>query len=102
MDDGIPKYRKKRGRKPPKKADHKHEYEPVIFEYTFEGVGYCAGSRCKTCGKLRLGFPVGYDRPGGRKLPMFGHFPLEDYSDLALVRVKDILTRELEAYPPVV
>lgn len=65
----VPKYRKKSAKKPPKKANHKHTYERVIFrylnpqcffypEYGFVGdYSYSAGSRCTVCGRLEHGFP---------------------------------------------
>lgn len=67
----IPRYRKKAAKKTPKKANHKHEYEPVILSYindnaifdTAQGFiaqrDYVAGSRCTVCGKLAYGFPTG-------------------------------------------
>ena len=67
----IPRYRKKSQKRPPKKADHKHEYEPVILSYIAEHGdfskergfipmrSFCAGSRCTICGRLNHGFPDG-------------------------------------------
>lgn len=69
----APKYRKKSKKKTPKKANHKHEWEPVILEYynknrDFDrergfvgGRDFCRGSRCVICQKLALGFPDGVD-----------------------------------------
>lgn len=71
----IPRYRKKSQKTPPKKADHKHEYEPVIFRYFnkyswfsrergFTGdYDYAAGQRCTVCGRLEHGFPDGSHGP---------------------------------------
>lgn len=67
----IPKYRKKAAKKTPKKADHKHEYEPVILSYIDRNAFFsrergfvaarqwCAGQRCTICGRLEHGFPDG-------------------------------------------
>lgn len=64
IDDEVARHRKKA-----KKANHKHEFEPVILKYfnkqlTFSktngfvgGIDYNRGSRCKICGLLRHGFP---------------------------------------------
>lgn len=46
-------YRKKRGKRPPKKSDHKHEYEEVIgilkdFDMPMPS------KRCKICGKTEI------------------------------------------------
>lgn len=62
MMNDIPKYRKKSTVKPPKKAKHKHVYEPCLFEQLLEW--YCKpherktnktrlrfGSYCPICGK---------------------------------------------------
>lgn len=108
MDDDIPRYRKKRGGKPPKKANHKHEYEPVVFEYMnkykkltrengfVEGTDYCAGSKCKVCGRLQYGFPKGYYKAHPPQVTVFGSLVVEDYPDLPVVKVKDIWSKDLE------
>lgn len=58
------KYRKKSRRKSPKKANHKHEFQPCVFEY--EGVEFNSihgiiptsehqfsmGGYCRICGKI--------------------------------------------------
>ena len=61
MED-IPKYRKKSQKKPPKKADHKHEwancvYETDTFGYSKEKGFYkttelTVGKYCPICGKI--------------------------------------------------
>lgn len=67
----IPRHRKKAAKKTPKKADHKHEYEPVVLSYInrnafFSGErgfvparDWAAGRRCILCGRLEHGFPDG-------------------------------------------
>lgn len=44
-----------------KKSNHKHQYEPVVFEYEYDNWSnkkfYQAGKRCTVCGKLSCGFP---------------------------------------------
>ena len=66
-------YKKKAKKVVPKKADHRHEYEPVIISFHDirhhinpssptgfdEGESYCPGSRCKICGRLEHDFPKG-------------------------------------------
>ena len=76
--DQIPKYRKKAVKKTPKKANHKHAYEPVIFRYINQqshfyadrgfvaDYDYAAGSRCTICGRLDHGFP---EESGMGKVP---------------------------------
>lgn len=60
----VPKYKKKSKAKSPKKADHKHIFEPCILEYNFpygkleEGKGFQPISQtridgyCPICGKV--------------------------------------------------
>lgn len=58
----TPKYGKKKVKKTPKKADHKHQYQNVIIEYTYPRnypvprlagkPAYALESYCKICGKL--------------------------------------------------
>lgn len=63
------RHKKKAQKHTPKKADHKHEYQPVIL-HGYNRVGildkargfvprleYIAGQRCIHCGKLDYGFP---------------------------------------------
>lgn len=62
MYDEVTPYKKKTRRKPPKKAKHKHDYQPCIFEY--DGIrldkahGFVPnpntgfGSYCTICGKI--------------------------------------------------
>lgn len=61
-DDEVTPYKKKAQRKPPKKAKHKHDYHPCIFEYNGirldkahgfvpdQKTGF--GSYCTICGKI--------------------------------------------------
>lgn len=101
--EGYTPYRKKAKKRKPKKANHKHEFEPVILKYynkqlTFSrangfvgGIDYNRGSRCKVCGLLRHGFPGQDTRflcypilhlSTGREL-------LEEYPDLPVVEIND-------------
>lgn len=71
IDDENTPYKKRSKKTVPKKADHKHDYEPVIIEcwnpeLKYErnkgfigGTDLHPGSRCKVCGKLALNFPRG-------------------------------------------
>lgn len=59
-------YRKKRGKRPPKKADHKHEFVDCVFEFNPETIRYmieeheCSiGSYCPICGKIGSVGPKG-------------------------------------------
>lgn len=79
----TPKYRKKKAKKTPKKADHKHQYQNVIIEYTYPRnypvsrlagkPAYALESYCKVCGKLSS--PV-WDEEAARLFPhiYIGHF----------------------------
>lgn len=79
----TPKYRKKKAKKTPKKADHKHQYQNVIIEYTYPRnypvsrlagkPAYALESYCKICGKLSS--PV-WDEEAARLFPhiYIGHF----------------------------
>lgn len=66
----IPRYRKKSQKRPPKKADHKHDFSRKVilrghtryarFNTAHGFVGgeeYAAGSQCPVCGRVRIGFP---------------------------------------------
>lgn len=101
--EGYTPYRKKAKKRKPKKANHKHEFEPVILKYfnkqlTFSktngfigGIDYNRGSRCKICGLLRHGFPDQDTR--FLCFPIlnmrFGRELLEEYPDLPIVEVND-------------
>lgn len=53
-EDDVAKYRKKRKKKTPKKADHKHEYAPCVFilpQKIFQSEK-SIGMYCKICGKI--------------------------------------------------
>lgn len=112
----IPRHRKKAVKKTPKKADHKHEYEPVIFRYTLEhfkltdrgfisGRSYSPGRRCTICGRLEHGFddrtlsPIVYNvikmpRPNGEVTTI--HLLKEEYRHLPVVNLKDYFKLEKE------
>lgn len=111
----IPRHRKKAKKNTPKKADHRHEWDPVIFSYInpnfkltpggfISGRSFYAGSRCLSCGKLTLGFPDGscpmvyhvikIPRPdGGEKTR---HLVRAEYLHFPEVRVKDLFKLEKE------
>ena len=67
--DEVPKYKKKAKKNTPKKASHKHEWEPVILGYpklklsqergffSDEEKVYVRGGRCIICGRLDLNYP---------------------------------------------
>lgn len=70
--DDAPRYKKASKKKPPKKADHKHDFSERVLlkcfnrnavftrERGFTGEDdWCAGSRCTICGRLKVGFPDG-------------------------------------------
>lgn len=73
IDNDVARYKKKSNKRTPKKANHKHEYEDVVFKYyrkekSFSksngfigGIDYCIGSRCKICGRLDYGNSLGYN-----------------------------------------
>lgn len=106
-NDTIP-YRKRSKKTPPKKADHKHEYEPVILEYWNDHLNFDRekgwvggydmerGSRCRICGKLALGFP----RSSEENAMFSGRFGMsfsrrdvlsgEEFRHLDVCNVKDI------------
>lgn len=112
----VPRHRKKSARKPPKKADHAHEYEPVILSY-IEPCGalspergfvplrtYHAGSRCIHCGRLIRTFPDGESPyvvrrcsapwPNGEVKKW--HELLQDFRHLEVVKVRDLITLKKE------
>ena len=47
-------YKKKRGKRPPKKANHKHVYEPVIGVLKDSTSIPLPSKRCKICGKTQI------------------------------------------------
>lgn len=58
-DEAVVRYRKKRKKKQPKKADHKHEYVDCVFDFNPETIRYIIGNKessigsyCPTCGKI--------------------------------------------------
>ena len=62
MDEQIPRYRKKSNKRPPKKFNHKHQYENCVFEYIsitfsrekgfYPAIKRCIGSYCTICGNI--------------------------------------------------
>lgn len=104
--DEMP-YKKGSKRKPPKKADHKHEYESVLFEWwnpdkkldSEKGfVGdwdYSLGRRCKICGRLQRGKVPSFYIPGSRAYQLIQDVRTV-YSNLPIVRIKDLYSREIE------
>lgn len=100
FDADVPKYRKKAVKKTPKKADHKHLYEPVIVKYLniyrhydpsrgfVPGMDICSGSRCSVCGKVEYGFPKSFE-PNPRNWPR-GEEAVTLYPNLPIVEVRDI------------
>ena len=95
-------YRKASKKSPPKKANHKHTYEPVVLSYFNDhmefsrergfvgGVDTCGGRRCTICGHLEVGFPKDFDADVYRGL----FWSKEDlkiiYPDLPVIPVNDI------------
>ena len=102
---------RKSKRKPTKKANHKHEYEPVVLQYWnrymrvtpeqgwYGGWEECGGKRCVHCGRLEIGFPDGFEPTETRRYfwPMnqLGDICVK-YPNLEIVRVKDIYKNKLE------
>ena len=105
----IPKHRKKAQKSTPKKANHKHEYEPIILSYIepnfkltpggfVPGRTYTAGKRCTICGRLDTDFPSGkrpkvyqrikMERPSG---DVIHHIILHEYLHLPVIKVKSLL-----------
>lgn len=75
--DDVVRYKKRSKSKPPKKADHKHRYEPCVLEYNFpyggdlrvrgfEPVRRCRiDGYCPVCGKVgAVSMERWYDSPG--------------------------------------
>lgn len=111
----IPKYRKKAARKAPKKADHKHEYERVIFRYINRNIafsperGYISGEdfypgrRCTICGRLERGFEDGFTPNVCMVINMWRNgvhikrrMISEQYRQLPVIRLRDFWTLEKE------
>ena len=106
----VPPYRKKSKSKAPKKANHKHQYRPVILYYLnrhswrsdplrqVEAWGYARGKECTICGRLEMGFPNGY----ANKHSEFGFFypniadPAIDYPDMPVIKIDDIWASRIE------
>ena len=72
IDENLTPYKKKSKRKPPRKAKHKHDFYPCVFEYDgmrldeAHGLGpypkSSIGSYCTICGKISVGTPEEYIR----------------------------------------
>lgn len=80
--DEVPRYRKKSQKKPPKKSDHKHVFEPCVLEYPQDwflkehlrnGEKKAAiSSYCPMCGKIGN---IDIERWWTRESIMVGNFP---------------------------
>lgn len=112
----IPRYKKKSQKKTPKKANHRHEYSPVILSYIDKYSDfsrergfvpmrvYSAGSRCTVCGRLIHGFPGSEPTRVARtvKIPWVNGTErrycevLEDFKHLPVVEVTDYWTLKEE------
>ena len=69
-DENLTPYKKKSKSKPPKKAKHKHDFNPCVFEY--DGIRFdqahgfvpnhqtSIGCYCAICGKIGGDIPDGY------------------------------------------
>lgn len=60
-EEDVMRHRKKKKKKSAKKSKHKHDYEDVILQeqqtiYGLVYTSFCAGRRCRLCGKLGIGF----------------------------------------------
>ena len=66
VEDEQPRYKKKSQKKPPAKSNHKHNYQPCVFEYNSiefsKGKGFVQkpdaqiGNYCTVCGKIDYRF----------------------------------------------
>jgi hypothetical protein len=51
--DMVPKHRKRKKKKTPKKSDHKHLYKDVLIKRTTSsGEDYYSATQCTICGKI--------------------------------------------------
>lgn len=105
-EDEVMPYKKKSSRKPPKKAKHKHDWEPVIFEWLnpnykydknkgfVEGYSYYCGKRCKICGRLESDkWPAIRNANGTYTLIADAR---EYAPDRPIVRIKDYYSKNIE------
>lgn len=95
-------YRKASKKSPPKKANHKHTYEPVVLSYFNKtknfsheqgftgGMDTCGGRRCTICGHLELGFPSDFEPAPHRSFYWERNDLKITYPDLPVVPVPDI------------
>lgn len=82
MEQEIPKYKKKSQKKPPKKANHKHEWADCVYET--DTIGYSRekgfykttelniGTYCPVCGKIGSLYNQAY-RENTSTVPRFYH-----------------------------
>lgn len=112
----IPRHRKKAIKRTPKKADHKHDYESVVLSYLnpygelsrergfVTQRDYCAGRRCRLCGKLDYGFADGSNPSVAVRITIPWQdgterkriLVKEEYRALPEVRIKDYWKLEKE------
>ena len=72
IDENLTPYKKKSKSKPPRKAKHKHDFHPCVFEYNgmrldeahgfVPALGTSIGGYCTICGKISVGTPDEYIR----------------------------------------
>lgn len=118
-----PRRRKKAKEKTPKKANHRHSYEPVILSYIqseskfvrlagqMQWIGarrYFAGKRCTICGKLDYGFPGGSSaEPADREIfytdintghPCVFYEKNYKYNNLPVIRLQSLYPLEKEVF----
>lgn len=92
-----PRYKSKKKKKKPKKADHKHDYEEVVFCFRnkhahfdkergfLEGEDYCLGKKCKICGKEEYGYFASIELENGMHKLLFGENIPKAYPRLPVV-----------------
>lgn len=95
--DDEPRYKSKKKKKKPKKADHKHDYEEVVFCFRnksahltkekgfIEGEDYCLGKKCKICGKEEYTYFASIDLGDGRHQLLCGESIPKAYPRLPIV-----------------
>ena len=88
-DEAVVRYRKKRKKKQPKKADHKHEYVDCVFDFNPETIRYIIGNKessigsyCPTCGKIKRIFRKIHHSspPDGQKMRTGNSIPKRERS----------------------
>lgn len=97
IEEEIPKYHKKKGKKENKKSNHKHEYIDCLFLVQEERERINKGNYCKICGKIgKMQFFITKKTEAGSYLVLNNEEIKEMYKDLPIIVINDTFQKNIK------